>query len=150
MKVIFKNTSLVFQQSRRMVELTPTSENSGYVAKSGSQGWTLAHDNASITTNLYNLASLGISEGDTIHIEVAGLCTESNGVLITFNDIIDITEVVSNMSKSIDHINTGTPISGTSYSTVDVDYIIPVGAKMIALAGANTSASYPRKLSKYV
>ena len=148
MKIILRNSTLNFETSRETVLLQPSATFSEKeLAFSNSQQFSFILSSQSINSiNIYNLESLGVKAGDTLHVKCC-YTTSCNTGAAFFTDVLNGSETseearvlnLEGYNKYVGKEQTEDQYVG--YSILDSDIVVPEGAKCLVIGYRNTNPS---------
>ena len=148
MKIILKNSTMKFETVRKIVLLQPSATFSEKVlAFSNSQQFSFIMSSSSINSiNIYNLESLGVKAGDTLHVKCCYVTNTNTGAAF-FTDVLNGSETseearVLNLEGYNKYV--GKEQAGYQYTNMlilDSDIVVPEGAKCLVIGYRNTNPS---------
>ena len=148
MKIILKNSSMKFETVRKIVLLQPSATFSEkMLAFSESQQFSFIMSGISIwSVNIYDLESLGVKAGDTLHVKCSYSTTQNTGAAF-FTDVLNGSETseearVLNLEGYNKYV--GKEQAGDQYTNMlilDSDIVVPEGAKCLVIGYRNTNPS---------
>ena len=149
MKIILRNTDMVFEAKKKKVVITPTQSATGKgLAYSSSSNVVIFATSSLSDSFFYNLDALGIKEGDKLSIYSVFVKSNIAGAMFFSKDVNNTSDVSDFSSSNVGEKIVGTEISGTAYSKIDEDVIVPQGAKTLVVSYRNGVEEYVAKVEK--
>ena len=148
MKIILRNSTLNFETYRETVLLQPSrtfTEKS--LAFSTSQQFSFIMSDSSIDSiNIYDLESLGVKAGDTLHVKCCYTKTQNTGAAFFTNVLTgsETTEEARELNLEGYNKYVGKEQAGDQYTNMlilDSDIVVPEGAKCLVIGYRNTNPS---------
>lgn len=144
MKIILKNSTMKFETVRKIVLLQPSATFSQKVLAYGRDQFSfiLSTTGTISSINIYDLESLGVKVGDTLHVKcVYG--TNLNTGAAFFTKVLNGSET-PNEAKGLNlegyNKYVGKEQDGlVGYSLLDSDIVVPEGAKCLVIGYRNTN-----------
>ena len=148
MKIILKNSTMKFETVRKIVLLQPSATFSEKVlAFSISQQFSFIMSGSSIDSiNIYNLESLGVKAGDTLHVKCCYKKDQNTGAAF-FTNVLTGSETSEEARElNLEGYNkyVGKEQTGDQYTNMlilDSDIVVPEGAKCLVIGYRNTNPS---------
>lgn len=146
MKIILKNSILKFETVRKIGLLQPSATFSEKVlAFSNSQQFSFIMSGSSIySINIYDLESLGVKVGDTLHVKCTYSTTQNTGAAF-FTNVLNGSETSEEARVlNLEGYNKyeGKEQAGDQYVNMrilDSDIVVPEGAKCLVIGYRNTN-----------
>lgn len=146
MKIILKNSTIKFETVRKIGLLQPSATFSQKaLAFSNSQQFSFILSVSDINSiNIYDLESLGVKVGDTLHVKCCYPTTQNTGAAF-FTKVLNGSETseearefnLEGYNKYVGKEQAGDQYVG--YSLLDSDIIVPEGAKCLVIGYRNTN-----------
>ena len=156
MKIIIRNSTLNFETHRESVLLQPSATFSEKALAFSSQQFSFIMSSSSISSiNIYNLESLGVKAGDTIHVKCCYSYTLNTGAAF-FTNVLNGSETAQEARKlNLEGYNkyVGKEQAGDQYVNLrilDSDIVVPEGAKCLVIGYRNTNPVYFGTVHKIV
>lgn len=146
MKIVLKNSTMVFEVGKNMVLLQPSTTLTGKALAYGRENFSFiitSSDNKSV--NIYDLESLGVKAGDILHVKcVYNYDTSSIGASF-FSEVLNGTEDSYAVKKfNIEGYNKFEGIGQSediyiNMRILDKSIVVPEGAKCLVIGYKNTN-----------
>lgn len=148
MKILIRNSTLNFETFRESVLLQPSATFSQKIlAFSNSQQFSFIMSGSSIDSiNIYNLESLGVKAGDTLHVKCCYNKTQNTGAAF-FTNVLNGSETSEEARElNLEGYNkyVGKEQVGDQYTNMlilDSYIVVPEGAKCLVIGYRNTNPS---------
>ena len=147
MKIIIRNSTLNFETHRESVLLQPSATFEKVLAFSSQQFSFIMSGSSSINSiNIYNLESLGVKAGDTIHVKCCYYKDHNTGAAF-FTNVLNGSETTQEARElNLEGYNkyVGKEQAGDQYVNMrilDSDIVVPEGAKCLVIGYRNTDPS---------
>lgn len=147
MKIILKNSTMKFETVRKIVLLQPSATFSQKALAFSNQQFSFILSTSDIySINIYNLESLGVKAGDTLHVKCCYNKSMNTGAAF-FTDVLNGSETseearvlnLEGYNKYVGKEQAGDQYVG--YSILDSDIVVPEGAKCLVIGYRNTNPS---------
>lgn len=147
MKIILKNSTMKFETVRKIVLLQPSATFSQKALAFSNQQFSFILSTSDIySINIYNLESLGVKAGDTLHVKCCYNTSMNTGAAF-FTDVLNGSETseearvlnLEGYNKYVGKEQAGDQYVG--YSILDSDIVVPEGAKCLVIGYRNTNPS---------
>lgn len=147
MKIILKNSTMKFETVRKIVLLQPSATFSQKCLAFSNQQFSFIISAPDINSiNIYNLESLGVKAGDTLHVKCFYPTNYNTGAAF-FTKVLNGSETseearefnLEGYNKYVGKEQAGDQYVG--YSILDSDIVVPEGAKCLVIGYRNTNPS---------
>lgn len=148
MKIILKNSTMKFETFRKVVLLQPSTTLSEKLLIFSKENFSFIMSNASTiqSINIYNLESLGVKVGDTLHVKCAYPTYLNTGAAF-FTEVLTGNETPAevktlnlyNYNKYVGKEQIEEPY--VNMSILDKDIVVPEGAKCLVIGYKNINPS---------